>query len=91
MMNKTSWRGFALGLSLSIAYFVGCATARVTTPPVANAQAGAQRWEYFCTDGYNDETIMERANEAGAQGWEMIAGVGSTRVAGLWCFKRALP
>lgn len=90
MKNNSSWKPFVLGLSLAVAYVVGCATARVAPTPMAVAQApvGMSRWEYFCTDGYNADTIMQRANQAGAEGWEMVGGVGSTRVPGLWCFKR---
>lgn len=87
--------GLGLGIAFLLVYFLGCASAGVSTPPVAHAQtgpaaAGLQRWEYFCTEGYNAETIIERANQAGAQGWEMVAGLGSPRVHGLWCFKRPL-
>ena len=93
-MNTRSALGtLVIGLALLVAYLIGCATARVGPPQVASAQApaGVARWEYFCTEGYNAGTIMERANEAGQAGWEMAGAVGSQRVAGLWCFKRPLP
>ena len=83
--------GLLLGLSLSAAYILGCATAPVVQNATAQpAPAGSQRWAYECTEGYNAATINERANALGAQGWEMVAGLGSTRVNGLWCFKRAM-
>lgn len=90
--------GLLLGLSLSFAYFLGCATHQYTEAAPASAQTvyaqpasgGAQRWAYQCTEGYNARTIVERANTLGQQGWEMVAGLGSARVAGLWCFKRPL-
>lgn len=82
---------FVLGLSLAGAYILGCATSRVVQPS-AQAQLAPwsplQRWEYFCADGFSPPTIMERANAAGREGWEMVAGVGSHRVTGIWCFKR---
>jgi hypothetical protein len=89
---NSRWSAFLLGLSFAAVYVLGCATARIIEPR-ASAQAmppGAQRWEYLCLDGYNAETINQRANEAGAQGWEMAAALGSDRAPGLWCFRRAL-
>lgn len=86
---KKQMSGLILGLSLSAAYILGCATSQVV--PGATAQPpppGVQTWAYECTDGYNAGTITERANALGAQGWEMVAAVGSERVRGLWCFKR---
>ncbi len=99
MNTKTKTGSFLLGLSLALAYILGCATSRMAEPSNANAQyaappppagAAVQRWSYQCTDGYNAETINERANTLGQQGWEMVAGLGSTRVQGLWCFKRPM-
>lgn len=88
MNKKTS--GFILGLSLSAAYILGCATAQVVPGATAQPAAGGQRWSYQCTDGYNADTITERANALGSQGWEMVGGLGSERVPGLWCFKRPM-
>lgn len=81
-----------MALSLGAAYLIGCATARYDSPTASAQPAppGVQQWEYSCTDGYNAQTIMERANALGRAGWEMVAGVGSERVRGLWCFKRPL-
>ena len=90
MRSKLS--AFLLGLSLAGAYILGCTTARIVEP-TARAQVappGVQRWEYLCLDGYNAETINQRANEAGPAGWELVAAVGSQRAPGLWCFKRPL-
>jgi hypothetical protein len=89
MNSKVS--SFLLGLSFAAVYVLGCATARLVEPRVsaqAIAPPGAQRWEYFCADGYNVETVTRVANEAGAAGWEMSGAVGSTRVNGIWCFRR---
>ncbi len=80
-------RNFLLGLSIAGAFIAGSLFSG-GSPQSADAQQGVQRWEYHCTEGYNASTIMERANAAGASGWEMVSAVGSTRVAGLWCFKR---
>jgi len=89
---------FWYGLSISFAFIIGCLAAPAivqpltaqTTAVVRTNPAAAQRWEYMCTDGYNAPTITERANQAGAVGWEMVAAVGSPRAPGLWCFKRPL-
>lgn len=98
-MTLKKWSGFGLGLSISIAYLIGCATARLTEEPSARAQyapppqhgpAGppVRAWAYVCTEGYNAETITQRANDLGAQGWEMVAAANARHAPGLWCFKR---
>ena len=79
-------RNFLLGLSISGAFIAGSLFTG-GRPPTADAQA-TQRWEYHCTEGFNAPTIMERANHAGASGWEMVGAVASPRTHGLWCFKR---
>jgi hypothetical protein len=82
---------FLLGLSLAGAYILGCATSSYVEPPAAAQQQYTppvgHRWAYFCTEGRNAQTINERANAAGAEGWEMVTS-GVDRL-GIWCFKRA--
>jgi len=88
MNTKTKLGAVLGGLSLCAAYALGSAP-HIITPASAQTPPG-RRWEYQCADGYNASTIMERANALGAKGWEMSGAVGSERVPGLWCFKRAL-
>src|SRR5262245_27029376 len=77
------------GVGIEMVFLVGCAvggaSSRFVVPP-ANAQQAANttRWEYFCIDGFNP---TEKANQAGAQGWEMVA-VGGGQPNATWCFKR---
>jgi hypothetical protein len=81
-------RGFALGLAVSVAYIVGCATAQLVIPP-ATAQV-TQRWGYLCIEEYGADDVTEVANRAGAEGWEIV-GVGGTGINQIWCFKRSAP
>ena len=63
---------FLLGLSFAAVYVLGCATARMIEPRVSAQEAppGVQRWEYVMIHhGWDDGRW---ANEAGAQGWELI-------------------
>ena len=76
---------FWLGLSLSVAFVIGCVAAPLVIPPLSAQQAGGQRWQYFCFNERSAEDVTPLANRAGRDGWEMVA-------AGLeaWCFKRPL-
>ncbi len=79
-------KGFALGLSLSIAFILGCAAAPLIVPRMSAQQqaAGVQRWDYKC-----DEVRWRRATETlqefGQEGWELV-----TSEQGTYCFKRPL-
>jgi hypothetical protein len=79
-------RGFWLGLSLSVAFVLGCATARLVVPP-ANAQATA-RWEHLCVEAGTLERATAKSNEVGAQGWEMSGAVNYEDRHMVLCFKR---
>lgn len=80
-------RGFLIGLSVSVAFIVGCAASRFVPP--ANAQSAGPRWDYFCFAGYDAEGVMEKARAAGSQGWE-LSGVGAANRGSTWCFKRPM-
>ena len=73
-----------------LVFLIGCAVggaaSRLAAPP-ALAQ-GTPKWEYFCIDESEDEELIsKRANQAGAQGWEMVsAGTEGNNL--FWCFKR---
>jgi hypothetical protein len=82
-------RGFWFGLSISVAFIVGCATARLVVPPVS-AQS-TTRWQYHCVESDQDAAeVTEAANQIGAQGWELVAGLPTNRFSQIWCFKSAL-
>ena len=44
------------------------------------------RWEYTSFNGPFEDRSIQRANELGKQGWELITNGGS-----FWIFKRRLP
>jgi hypothetical protein len=85
-------RQFLLGLSISVAFILGCVTAQ-HVPGVAMPSASAttsaytgQRWEYICeTIGGSVRGATDVLNQFGAEGWEL-----ATPVDGVACFKRPL-
>ncbi len=75
-------RQFLLGLSISIAFILGCVTAQHVpglAMPAASAYAG-QRWEYTCeplpaaaiSSERHVQTTNEFLNDYGADGWEIV-------------------
>lgn len=94
-------RQFMLGLSISIAFILGCVTAQhVPTMAMPSASASTQapvepgkRWEYLCEEApnvkmtvkANVEVRAEFLNRYGADGWEYIP---ESANGGLGCFKR---
>ncbi len=85
-----SLRVVVLSAALSGSFVLGCAASAFLVPP-ANAQqaAATQKWEYFCFP-VRDADIQSKANEAGRQGWEMVAVNSSPNGSVTWCFKRPL-
>ena len=78
------------GLVFALVFIVGCAVggaASQLSVPAARAQ-GITRWEYFCFEEGDTEDIMAKANQAGAQGWEMVGSSAKEWVPVSWCFKR---
>ena len=79
---------------MALAFGIGCgagATASQLVVPPASAQqaAMAPRWEYVCDDGRefgSAEQVTKRANQLGAQHWEMVGMVGAA-----FCYQRPLP
>lgn len=48
---------------------------------------GTPTWAYLCFSSSSAKDVMEKANRAGAQGWEMVsAGPGSGGT--IWCFRQ---
>lgn len=84
----TKFRGVGVGLVFVVGCGVGGAAGRFVVPPASAQQAATlTRWEYLCIEEYGATAIMEKANPAGAQGWEMVGGDGAG-VQTSWCFKR---
>jgi hypothetical protein len=92
-------RQFLLGLGVSAVFVAGCvAGASTLAVPKARAATGEeQRWAYFCFDASSSEDVHEKANAAGARGWQMVSGVtrpskdGDGDGAMVWCFKQPRP
>jgi len=89
-------RQFLVGLSISIAFILGCVTAQHipgVAVPTASAYAG-QRWEYTCRDWpilpangtENAQRVSEILNEIGMEGFELMT---PAPMGGMACFKRA--
>lgn len=81
-------RGFALGLSLSLAFIIGCLAGPHLTPS-ADAQA-RETYRYACIEGSaNEERLTGLVDGQGRMGRELIA-VGSDGGEGRlsqWCFR----
>ena len=76
-------RGFWLGLSLALAFIVGCVAAPFIVPPLSAQQQGVQRWEYY---SLHPNANLAALNEAGQQGWEFVG----TSHTGYYVLKRPL-
>ncbi len=46
------------------------------------------RWEYICYRAELTHKLVEVANEAGEEGWEMVGTDGQGAEPSVWCFKR---
>ncbi|MBX3246042.1 MAG: hypothetical protein KF901_02540 [Myxococcales bacterium] len=77
-------KGFALGLSISLAFILGCVSA-----PLIVARLSAQnpphtpRWEYSCDSVRTIGSMRALLARVGPEGWELAAVDGA-----LFCFKR---
>jgi hypothetical protein len=86
-------RGFLIGMSISLAFIVGC-VASSTRYGVPRAEAAAvveQRWSYFCFEASTVDDVHYKANAAGLRGWELVTS--STNADGqiIWCFRQPRP
>lgn len=84
-------KGFALGLSLSLAFILGCVSAPFIVRPLsAQNPVGTTRWEVQCAgiSALNvDGKLTELGTQAGLEGWELVTVLDGRLVA---CFKRPL-
>jgi hypothetical protein len=77
-------------------FVVGCATGGAASHYVATANAAppredTPRWSYLCFKNDSVDSIQERANKAGKEGWELAASAlsgGADVSSPIWCFKR---
>jgi hypothetical protein len=65
-------------------------SAKIATPePEAPALVmPIPRWEYICYRAELTHKLVEVANEAGEEGWEMVGTDGQGAEPSVWCFKR---
>jgi hypothetical protein len=86
-------RQFLLGVGLSAVFVAGCvAGVSSLAVPKARAEENApQRFAYFCFDASSTEDLHEKANQAGARGWQMVSGSAKPDGSLVWCFRQARP
>jgi hypothetical protein len=88
----TKLRGVGIGVVFLVGCAVGGASSRLMVPPASAQQAASlTKWEYLCFWKNSMDDVVDRANQLGAEGWEMAAaaGGGAQSMQVTWCFKRA--
>ena len=80
------------GLGVAVVFVAGCAvggaSSRFVVPSASAQQASTlTKWDYLCFNETGAPDVQAKAQEAGAQGWEM-SGSMSAGSATVWCFKR---
>lgn len=83
-------------IGLVVVFLVGCATGGVSSQFVvrkANAQQAATltKWQYECIRETGAYAVTAKANQLGAEGWEMMtvdSDVTKSGEGSVWCFKR---
>ena len=78
-------KGFALGLSLSVAFILGCVVAPFLVPRLSAQHPTNVRWEHYCEHFARMGSLNEFVRERGQQGWELV-----TYSEGVTCVKRPL-
>jgi hypothetical protein len=87
-------RGFLIGVSISLAFIVGCvaSSTRYGVPKAEAAAVVEQRWSYFCFEAGSVEDVNFKANAAGMRGWEMAASTNNAANDQMvWCFRQPRP
>lgn len=85
-MNQSKLTWSILG-ALAILGVAAMAFARTQAPSDPVAPPGTATWSYLCFNGDSAKEVMEKANRAGAQGWEMVSAAPGERGA-IWCFRQ---
>jgi len=85
-------RGFALGVSLSLAFIVGCLAGPHLTTSASAQTAASPRYQYYCIGGRNSPADLTRTlNERASRGWELVTGAGMGdryQERFVWCMRR---
>ena len=87
-------RGFLLGLSISLAFIVGCVAGSrqlVLTDAKAGHEVVEQRWRYQCLDVQNLDNLKAKADGLGKLGWEMVTAIPLSDARSFWCFRQPQP
>ena len=86
-------RQFLLGLSVSAVFIAGCVAgaSNLGVPKAQAARSADQRWSYFCFEAGSADDVHNKANAAGARGWEMVAATTSHDGQAVWCFRQPAP
>lgn len=85
-------RGFLIGLSISLAFIVGCVAGSTRYGvPKAEAAVVEQRWSYFCFEASKVDDVSFKANAAGMRGWEMASATTNAEDQTIWCFRQPRP
>lgn len=81
-MTKTTTRFTITALVLlSLGAGVAHAQSRILPQPAPTSRS------YLCFEGSSAGEVMQKANEAGARGWKMIAASGQGG-SSIWCFEQ---
>lgn len=95
-------RQLVLGIGISVVFAAGCIAGAASSgssssywavPKARAAEAETQRFAYLCVDAASAEDLHEKANQAGARGWQMVSGATRPGSAGgmVWCFRQPRP
>lgn len=86
-------RGLFIGLSLSLAFIVGCvaSSSRYGVPRAEAAAVAEQRWSYFCFEANDVGDLSSKANAAGLRGWDMVTSTAKPDGQLVSCFRQPRP
>ena len=86
-------RGFLIGLSISLAFVVGCvaSSSRYGVPKAEAAAVVEQRWSYFCFEASSVDDLSFKANAAGLRGWDMVTSTAKDDGQLVSCFRQPRP
>jgi hypothetical protein len=86
-------RGFLIGVSVSLAFIVGCVTGstRYGVPRAEAAAVVEQRFSYLCFDANTVDDVNFKANAAGLRGWDLVSSSLTSSGQTVWCFRQPRP